>query len=66
MNYYTMTEVALMLGVKYYQVAYQHKIGQLDEPIKVGGRRAYGPEDVRRVADHFGVSMPVLGPNDRG
>jgi hypothetical protein len=66
MTYYTMTEVAHMLGVKYYQVAYQHKIGELDEPIKVGGRRAYTSDDVRRVAEHFNVPIPVHGPGDRG
>jgi DNA-binding transcriptional MerR regulator len=61
MTYFTLTEVAQLLRIKYYQLAYQHKIGALDEPLKAGGRRAYSPEDVHRVADHFGVPVPDAG-----
>jgi DNA-binding transcriptional MerR regulator len=59
-THYTLTEVAQQLGLKYYRIAYQHKVGKLAEPLKAGGRRAYGPDDVRRVAEHFGV--PTAGP----
>ena len=59
-DYYTLTEVAHQLGLKYYRIAYQHKVGKLAEPLKAGGRRAYGPDDVMRVAEHFGV--PATGP----
>ena len=63
-THYTMTEVAHRLGLKYYRIAYQHKVGKLAEPLRAGGRRAYGPDDVRRVAEHFGVPAPDLGRDD--
>ena len=59
-NYYTLTEVARMLGIKYFVLSYQHRIGKLSEPIKAGGRRAYSHEDIRRVAAHFGLPAPDL------
>ena len=64
-SHYTMTEVALILGVKYYQISYQHKIGALAEPIKAGGRRAYSRDDLRRVAEHFGLPIPEAGPEEQ-
>jgi hypothetical protein len=63
-THYTLTEVAQHLGLKYYRIAYQHKVGKLAEPLKAGGRRAYGPDDVRRVAEHFGVPAPGPGRED--
>jgi MerR HTH family regulatory protein len=63
-DYYTLTEVAQQLGLKYYRIAYQHKVGKLAEPLKAGGRRAYGRDDVRRVAEHFDVPAPDLGRED--
>ena len=59
-THYTLTEVARMLGLKYFVLSYQHRIGKLAEPIKAGGRRAYSHEDIRRVAAHFGVPAPDL------
>jgi hypothetical protein len=59
-DYFTLTEVDHHLGLKYYRIAYQHKVGKLAEPLKPGGRRAYGPDDVKRVAEHFDV--PATGP----
>lgn len=61
-SHYTMDEIAEFLGIKYYRIAYQHRIGALAEPTKVGGRRAYTQKDLRRVAEHFGVPVPEWCP----
>ena len=63
-THYTLTEVARLLGLPYYRIAYQHTVGKLAEPIKAGGRRAYGHDDLRRVAEHFGVPVPDPGRGD--
>ena len=64
-SHFTMNEIAELLGLRYYRIAYQHRIGALAEPTKVGGRRAYTREDLRRVAEHFGLPLPEGEQDER-
>ncbi len=51
-------QVARLLGVQPYQIDYAHSTGQIVEPsVRFLGKRVYAPEDVRRVAQHFGVTL---------
>ena len=52
-------EVARLLGLQVYQIAYAHSTGQLAEPARrILNKRMYSADDVRRVANHFGVTLP--------
>lgn len=60
-------EVAKLLGLQVYQIAYAHSTGQLAEPARrILNKRLYAPEDVRRVAEHFGVTLPTEVGFDAG
>lgn len=51
-------EVANALGLPYYRVIYALKSGQVpDVKVRVGTRRVFQPDDVRRLAKHFGVAL---------
>jgi DNA-binding transcriptional MerR regulator len=51
-------QVAQMLGLKSHQIQYAHTSGQLTEPrCRFLGKRAYRPDDLRRVAKHFGLAL---------
>jgi len=56
-----LSEVAKLCGVQPYRIVYAHVTGSLPEPSRFCGRRAYGEEDVKRVAEYFGVSLPKEG-----
>ena len=60
MEQMSLKDVARLLGVKAYRVEYvlAHEI--VAEPAcKIGGRRAFAPADVRRLAAHFKVTLPA-------
>lgn len=51
-------QVARLMGVQPYQIEYAHATGQIVEPsVRFLGKRVYAPDDVRRVARHFGVTL---------
>lgn len=52
---YSLSEVARLLGLQGYRIAYAHTTGAVPEPPKFCGKRAYTLDDVRRVAAHFGI-----------
>lgn len=55
---YSTGQVAKLLGVQAYQIEYAYVSGQLAEPaFRFLGKRVHGPDDVRRVADHFGLAL---------
>lgn len=64
-----MSEAAALLGKKYYQVHYAHRSGQVPEPERFNNSRVYGPDDLRRLAEYFGVPVPAAAlhaPDGRG
>ena len=49
-------DVAERLGVRYYQVVYAIKSGQVpDVTLRAGNRRVFQHDDVQRLAAFFGV-----------
>ncbi len=55
-SFYSLSEVARLLGVKGYRIDYAHKTGSIPEPMRFCGKRVYRGTDVERIASHFGVS----------
>lgn len=54
----TTGQVARLLGLQAYQIAYAHATGRVAEPpLRVMNKRLYTSEDVRRVAAHFGRTV---------
>ena len=60
-NYYSTSEVAMRLGVKFYQVKYSHQAGHVPEPRRHGNHRFYDDDDVKRLAVYFNKK----GGNDK-
>ena len=53
---YLLNEAAKMLGVPHYRIAFALTTGLVEEPpMRIGGKRIFRPEDIRRLAAHFGV-----------
>ena len=52
-------EVASLLRVQPYQIAYLLTTGRVPEPkIRLGNRRAFGHEDIQRLAARMNVAVP--------
>lgn len=52
------TECARLLNIKEHQIAYAYRCGKLDEPeLRVSGRRTHTIDDLRRMAEYFGVPL---------
>jgi DNA-binding transcriptional MerR regulator len=60
----TLGQVSRLLGRPYYSVEYAHKVGLVPEPQRIGNRRVYALEDIRQLAQHFGVTMRSLKPSE--
>jgi hypothetical protein len=59
----SMGECARVLQVQSYQIQYAYAHGRVPEPeLRIGGRRIFMPEDVRRLAEHFKVKLPESEP----
>lgn len=57
-NIYSTGEVARLLGLRPHQLEYAHGSFALAEPdTRFLGKRVYTPDDVRRVACHFGLTL---------
>lgn len=55
---YSTGQVARLLGLRTHQLDYAHASNQLAEPgLRFLNKRVYELDDVRRVADHFGLRL---------
>lgn len=51
-------QVARLIGVPSYRIEYAHTHNKLDEPVqRVMNKRLYSLDDLRRVAQHFGIEL---------
>ena len=56
---YSIREVARILRVQPYQIAYLLDNNRVPEPrVRLGNRRAFAAWDIRRLAAKFGVKIP--------
>ena len=56
---FSMREVARILRVQPYQIAYLLNTNRVPEPkVRLGGRRAFAAEDIRRLAERLQVKLP--------
>ena len=57
-DYFTTTEVASVLGIPYWRIVYVHQSDKIPEPtLRIGNRRVYCSDDLRRLAEHFGIDL---------
>jgi hypothetical protein len=55
----SLKDVSHLLNVKPYRVEYLLANDIVPEPeLRISGRRVFTPDDVRRLAEHFGVTLP--------
>jgi hypothetical protein len=58
-KFFGLGEVARLLGVKPHRIHYAVTSGHVPEPaMRLGNKRAFGGEDVERLARHLGVPEP--------
>ena len=50
-------EAARLLNLKPHKLTYAHVNGNLREPSRIFGRRAYSKRDIERAAEYFGVRL---------
>jgi len=56
---YSMKEVARILRVQNYQIAYLLNTNRVPEPkVRLGNRRAFSVEDIQRLAARLHVEVP--------
>ena len=54
-------DVAKLLGVKRHQITYALANGFVNEPeMRIARHRVFQPEDVARLAEHFGVDAQAV------
>ena len=59
-NIYSIGQVGKMLGVQAYKIAYAIETGQLPEAtFHFLHKRCFLEEDIKRMADHFGVKANI-------
>lgn len=51
---FSSTQVAKIVGVKFYRIHYAHKAELIPEPERIGGNRVYTVQETLAVAKHFG------------
>jgi hypothetical protein len=57
-QHFLLRDVARLLKVKPYQVAYALSVGLVKEPeLRIANKRVFLPEDVDRLAAHFRVAL---------
>jgi len=59
----SLKDVSRLLNVKAYRIEYllAHEI--VPEPaLRISGRRVFTPDDVRRLAEHFKITLPETEP----
>lgn len=56
---FSVNDAAKLLSIAEHKINYATKIGELpDSTHRVGGIRVYTVEDIRRMAQYFGVPVP--------
>jgi hypothetical protein len=50
---YTLSQVAVLIGIPYYRIYYGHYTGKIPEPKRVGRNRIYTVKDVQKIKEHF-------------
>ncbi len=59
-EHYLLKDVARVLKVKPYQIAYALSVGLVSEPtLRISNKRIFAAEDVARLAEHFKVELPT-------
>jgi hypothetical protein len=62
---FALGDVARLLGVQGYKIAYAISTGALPEAsCRLASKRVFTEDDVRRIARHFGVQTTVGGEDD--
>ncbi len=56
-EFYSTGEVVRLLGVQPYKIEYCLATGQVPEPNRVFGKRAFQWQEVQALAKHFGVEI---------
>jgi hypothetical protein len=57
-QHYLLKDVARLLKVKPYQVAYALSVGLVPEPaLRISNKRIFQEDDIERLAAHFGVEL---------
>ena len=57
-EHYLLRDVAKLLKVKPYQIAYALSVGLVEEPkLRISNKRIFVPEDIDRLAAHFSVAL---------
>jgi DNA-binding transcriptional MerR regulator len=55
-KHYLLKDVARKLGIKPYRITYALSTRLVGEPsLRIGNKRVFSPEDVDRLAAHFGA-----------
>lgn len=64
-NSFTLGQVARFLGKKPHLVTYALTGGHVPEPeLRMGNKRVFHKDDLRRLADYFGIPMPQVGSGE--
>lgn len=59
-NHLLLNDVARLLGVKGYQIAYALTNGLVPEPaLRISNKRVFEQKDIERLAEHFGVDIEI-------
>ena len=61
-NHLLLKDVARRLRIKPYRIVYALATGLVDEPaLRIANKRIFQPDDVARLAVHFGVALKRKG-----
>lgn len=67
MNLHSIKDVAEITGIDETRIHYCHRSGKVPEPTYfVANRRIYTDDDLRRVADYFGVNVVTPSKLENG
>ena len=59
-EHYLLRDVARVLKVKPYQIAYALSVGLVPESqLRISNKRVFQAEDIARLAEHFNVELPT-------
>ena len=65
-DFLTVGRVAQQLSVPEHRIQYLFRARKIPDVPRIGGRRVFTPEDVRRIAEVLGVSYPKAAHKKRG
>jgi hypothetical protein len=64
-NYYLLGDVSRMLGTLPHRIVYLLTTHQVPEPSRLGNRRLFCAQDVRRIAAKLGVELQQVKGESR-